>query len=145
MKFVAQISRGIKQPYFSSRAWELKMVILQKIFWPFILPEPKTNWKKVCAFGCQSCFCKSVFLQKQLIYDFYKKCHKVWVIVKIWGAFINWSNLVEDINNFFFNFQIISMVTLLLSPARLICIWYWVTIWYPLVTNSHCIDNIGSF
>ena len=31
----------------------------------FILPEPNTIWKKVCTFGCQSCFLSLFLLEKQ--------------------------------------------------------------------------------
>ena len=32
--------------------------------WSFIKPEPKTIQKKVCNFGCQSCFCRLNFSSK---------------------------------------------------------------------------------
>ena len=64
--------------YFSGKAWELKMVILHIFAWSFSHTKQKTISKKVCNFGCQSCFCmpnftafcpkNSQFLSKTVIF-----------------------------------------------------------------------------
>ncbi len=48
--------------YFSGKAWALKMVILHIFNWSFDDSKQKSNSKKVCNFGCQSCFCMFYFI-----------------------------------------------------------------------------------
>ena len=48
--------------YFSGKAWALKMVILNTCNWTFDDTKQKSISKKVCKFGCQSCFCMSYFI-----------------------------------------------------------------------------------
>ena len=58
--------------YYSKNSWYSLLLLyistglqgLLVIIWSFIKLEPKTNQKKVCRFGCQSCFCKRVFASK---------------------------------------------------------------------------------
>ena len=58
--------------YFSCKAWELKMVILHIFNWSFDDTKQKSISKKVCYFGCQSCFCMpnlAAFCSKKALFD----------------------------------------------------------------------------
>ena len=90
---------GLKQPYFSSRVWELKTVILQKIISSFIWPESKTIWKKFAEFAARVVFVSPFLIQNSQFWTFntWKNCCIFWPVNRCFAH----CSLVENI--FFYN------------------------------------------
>ena len=60
----------LKQPYFSCRAWELKVVIYKSLFDLSSNQNQKPFEKKFATLAARAVFVSLFFHQKQLIYDF---------------------------------------------------------------------------